>query len=496
GVYGAVKVQEYRALVAKVEARVADARSAIAEAHAGRDELQRRRDEAFRRFDSRDPEGGEAEWGEAVALTPKVDRSYKQALQAVEGALILDPGSEEARSILAETLYERALLAEQGHDTKQVEELRERLDLYDEAGEYRARWEAPGRLRINVRPAGTRVTVAGYVKDAKGRVSLGSTSLLGDTPVNDATLAPGSYLLVFTRGESSINYPLLVQRGEELEIGFEMPEAGGIPDGYVYIPPGRFLFGSADDETMRRSFFNAPPVHNVTTGAYLISKREVTFGEWFDFVRAQPMAERARRLTHESRISVDLVGEDAFTLSVTEVETPATVGLGQPYRYASRADGRDQEWTRWPVVGISPEDAQAYVRWLADTGRLPGARLCDAWEWERALRGADSRRYPHGDDLQPGDANFDQTYGGDGKGLDEVGGYPASRSPFGVDDIIGNAMEWVASAQDAGMFELRGGSFYYDTIMAHGYNRAVMPETFREWSSGLRVCASAPATPR
>ena len=48
-------------------------------------------------------------------------------------------------------------------------------------------------------------------------------------------------------------------------------------------------------------------------------------------------------------------------------------------------------------------------------------------------RGADDREFPGGDFLDPDDANFDETYAREpaSMGPDEVGSYPASRSPFG-----------------------------------------------------------------
>src|SRR6202022_2636026 len=98
----------------------------------------------------------------------------------------------------------------------------------------------------------------------------------------------------------------------------------------------------------------------------------------------------------------------------------------------------EQDWLRFPVAAISLEDAQAYLGWLDRSGRLPGARLCDEYEWERAARGADDRRFAHGDTLSPEDANFDETYDRKGFGPDEVGTHPASTSPFGVRDLVGN----------------------------------------------------------
>ncbi len=149
-----------------------------------------------------------------------------------------------------------------------------------------------------------------------------------------------------------------------------------------------------------------------------------------------------------------------------------------------------QDWRRFPVVGISGEDARRYAGWLDTTRRLPGARLCSEVEWERAARGADGRSYPGGSAIAAGDANIDATHPDKLTGLEEIGSHPASVSPFGLEDTVGNAFEWTQSELDEHGYILRGGSYLYDRKTAHLANRAQVDGTVRNASYGFRLCAS------
>jgi formylglycine-generating enzyme required for sulfatase activity len=167
---------------------------------------------------------------------------------------------------------------------------------------------------------------------------------------------------------------------------------------------------------------------------------------------------------------------------------------GEPLTYASRSSAKDVDWLRLPVAGVSFVDAQAYARWLSETGRVPGARLCTEIEWERAARGADQREFPSGDVLDPDDADFDLTYGKQpqGFGPDEVGAHAASRSPYGVDDMAGNVWEWVEPSLGDAEAVARGGSYFSAANTCRLVNRELPGPTFRSLIVGVRVCAAFP----
>src|SRR5262249_39299158 len=118
---------------------------------------------------------------------------------------------------------------------------------------------------------------------------------LGRTPLGHLTIEPGSYLLVFEAPRRApVRLPVLVARGEKLDLRVPLPGEHDVPPGFVYVPAGRFLYGS-DNGDMRKFFFYAPPLHEVTTHPYLIQRNEVTFADWILYLRSLPATERARR---------------------------------------------------------------------------------------------------------------------------------------------------------------------------------------------------------
>ncbi|HEX3758899.1 MAG TPA: formylglycine-generating enzyme family protein, partial [Kofleriaceae bacterium] len=344
------------------------------------------------------------------------------------------------------------------------------------------------RVELDVAPPGTQVW-----SERPGV----PRQLLGQAPLPPLTLPPGSVILVFEApGRLVTRLPVLLSRGETLRQQIMVPPASAAPPDMIYVPAGRFLFGSADDDESRRGFLKAPPIHEVATAAYYIGRHEVTFGEWIAFLDDLPPDERRLRtptsITPQSSLTLTELGPRRWKLSLTPTTRTYTAETGQHLHYEHRTRHADQDWTRFPVAAVSYDDAVVYAAWLDRSGRVPGARLCDEYEWERAARGADGRTFPSGSTLAPDDADIDATYGRDplAYGPDEVGSHPASRSPVGADDMAGNVWEWTRSVETADGPVLRGGGWYVSDFDARSTNRQPSEPTQHHAHLGVRICAT------
>jgi formylglycine-generating enzyme required for sulfatase activity len=522
--YGGLRLQAYLEDARFAAANLGKAREALAGCRELGQRASGRREEAMALFDGRaPPPSGDApgspgsdnpwsaagrKWTEALALLEQADDACTRSVQSVERALERDVGREEAKGLLLEVTYERMLLAERFHQRRPRDEHRRRLEhLLDNAGEsseWRRRLSAPAKLELVTEPPGATVELERYVtvQGVRRREPVPGLGPLGPTPIAHVSLPEGSYVLRLRRPDRApLELPLRLERGTREQVRVELPAS--VPPGYVYIPPGCFLSGSADPEEVRE-VLASPPMHRYCVEeGFVIGRTEVTFGDWLAYLDELPPQAPARRILEQpgfgasGSAAVSLRQEPSagwmFSLHHSQA-LRATARAGESsLLYPSRTRRGTADWRRLPLSGVSAEDLKGYFSWLDRTGRLPGARLCDEHEWERAARGADDRVYPHGDRLSPDDANIDVTY--DRKpeafGPDMVGDHPESASPFGLVDMAGNAFEMTQPrTSELGGIVLRGGGWYYEGVMARIASRSPSDPTLRDARVGVRVCAS------
>ena len=469
-------VQHYHAanrLADAVDAQVAAARGALDTAHAADVAARGLAREAFTAFDASDRATAETVWRRTLTRRGDASRDYRQASRLIEAALAKDPTRDDVRDLLGDVLLERVALADVLRDDDARDELVGRLPAYDADGSRRARTSAPGHVTVRA-PAGAAIAIDGQ------RAGIATVS---------RAVEPGLHVVeVAAAGRAAVHEPILVERDATLAIDVDPPPAAAVPAGYVYIAPGWANYGSAADEETRRTFLATVPLHLRHTDGFLISRYEVTFGDWIAYLEAAPDAAPPRSLKLSSDPRLER-GAGGWQLTLTPNARSYTAHWGEPIRYPGRKSRVEQDWRKLPALGISALEAVAYAAWLDRTGRLPGARLCSEVEWERGARGPDGRSTPSGRVLEGDDVNIDTTYGRDLMGPDEVGSHPRSVSPYGLYDTAGNAFEWTLGERP-GTYVVRGGSYYHDAKTADLANRNETSPTIHEPTGGLRLCAS------
>ena len=187
----------------------------------------------------------------------------------------------------------------------------------------------------------------------------------------------------------------------------------------------------------------------------------------------------------------------AFYIDRTEVANEAYAGFCQatnrPLPEGFAADRPD-----YPVVNVTIAEARTFAAWA-------GKRLPNAYEWEKAARGADGRAFPWGNEHDASRANVGT------RELRRVNDFASGASPFGALQMVGNVWEFVdqlrpPSAEalksypklkpppraDEPWYMIRGQSCGEPLLDAVMTESAPVPERWKDVYIGFRCVKNAP----
>ena len=351
-----VTVSNHQKIEKQAAEHVNAANTFLGDAAAKRIAAKGLRERAFAAFDGFERDKGEGLWAESLSAAGSADAGYLHGIQRLEAAVALTP-RRDLKERIADALVDFIGMDDRTAGERQAS-LR-RLAPYDEGGARLRRLTAPASLKLQTTPPGLAARIETY-DPTTHRLAEGARSG-GRTPL-DLKLEPGSYRVTFdeTATHVGFHYPVLLAAGEELAVSIPVPSRAAVPKDFVYVPAGRFLFGS-DDEEIRAIFLETIPLHTVTTGAFLIARYETTIGDWIAFLDQLPPAQREVRRPHGRKDAVagfiDLAKTPAGAWEIRFRATDRVYRAveGERFRYQDRDRRASLDWSRLPVSGISPK---------------------------------------------------------------------------------------------------------------------------------------------
>jgi len=380
-----------------------------------------------------------------VGLAPEHTAAFSDTVAACEAALVHDPEHTRAHALLADACWSRFEEAE-AHGDELAMAYFGRLVRQHDPARYGPRLDGAGTVTLITDPAGAEVTCREF--DRHGLVwALGPERFLGVTPLLDVPLAMGSYALTLKHGDTTVTYPVLIERngawrsGGTRRSGTPPVPLLEIPDA-IYVPGGPAITGGDPDAGQPE------PRRWRAVDGFAIARHPVTCGQWCEYLNALAATDADAAYARVPRL-------DAGDRSQAEL-------WPRRDRYEPPIVDRDGDaWQAdWPISGIHWDDACAYAAWRAQRDGVPW-RLPTEAEWEKAARGVDGRHLPWGDEFHPSLCKMRRSRPGRA-GPEPVGSFAADTSVYGVQDIAGGIREWCGDASFDGRTTerpVKGGSW-------------------------------------
>ncbi len=231
------------------------------------------------------------------------------------------------------------------------------------------------------------------------------------------------------------------------------PAAAPIVHDDVALPGGRFRMGDAFAEGIVSD--GETPVHPVMLSPFRIDRMAVTNAQFAAFVAATGYVTGAEQFGSSAVFAPAVLAEPQDVIGTFGVDWWLAV-RGADWRHPFGPASNIERMADHPVVHVSHDDALAYCIWS-------GRRLPTEAEWEYAARGGHAgRRFPWGDELEPGGQHMANVWQGAFPRYNTAAdGWlataPASTYPandFGLHQMVGNVWEWCADWHDAGWYAI------------------------------------------
>lgn len=432
-VEGARNRERAQTMVQAVRGRVTDLTKRYLEA-------VRRRERARRAITRLPPtaslEDKEKSWAEedhSESLLDDVEDAFQDVVQQLRAALLQCPDLLEGRAALADlyrSRYETAMALDLPGRARGFERLVQEYDI----GHHAAFLQRRGRLTLLSDPPDAMVEVYRFETKAR-RLEREPLEMLGPTPIHDATVQAGSYVLVLRApGRPLVHYPVLVEReghwngsppGGKRPKPVFVPAEGTVPRFMSYIPEGWAIFGG--DPHARGS----PPRQKLWTYGFYIGRNPVTHREYLAFLQA--LIQEGR--DEEAMVRVPCIKVPRLPQPVPLYQTDGTGSL-VPCEDSPLGPLRMDA----PVTLIRWNDAAAYCLWLGRQTGLP-FRLPSENEREKAGRGVDGRFFPWGSHSDPG-FHCTQDSPLEYPAPPPVTGFPIDCSPYQVRGLAGGVADW------------------------------------------------------
>ncbi|WP_198952682.1 MULTISPECIES: formylglycine-generating enzyme family protein [unclassified Achromobacter] len=287
-------------------------------------------------------------------------------------------------------------------------------------------------------------------------------------------------------------------------------DEGDHGDRFAHLPGGRFMMGSDDPDGFASD--GEGPVRAVLLQPFAIARTAVTNREFTDFVRATQYVTSAERAGASFVFYLQVPESDRAAIRRVPSGLPWWLPVqGACWQRPQGPGSHIHDRLDHPVVHISWFDAQAYCAWA-------GQRLPSEAQWEYAARGGlAGRKYPWGDELEPGGQVRCNIWRGEFPGRPAPGWHPGTvavtafePNGHGLYNMAGNVWEWcadwftpgyhaVTAAADpvhtgqTGRRSMRGGSFLCHVSYCNRYRVAARNSNTPDSTSsncGFRVAAA------